>query len=205
MKPVVLVTRKLPERVEERLRRDYTPILNPDDALYSPDEIIERAPLSEERRAMIFANRIYRHFSEALAGSHEYAAIEKVCEAHESGRYDLVILDTPPAQNVESFLDAPHRVLEFLENETLHWLLRTTPEARGLSERLLQLGGGFLWRTLGSLAGGNPSAISPSSSSPFVASWTAFVSGRAGSARSSRRRRSPSCSSRRRRSPNGGR
>jgi len=43
MKPVVLVTRKLPERVEARLRRDYSPILNPDDALYSPDEIIERA------------------------------------------------------------------------------------------------------------------------------------------------------------------
>ena len=36
MKPVVLVTRKLPERVEERLRRDYTPILNPDDAPCSP-------------------------------------------------------------------------------------------------------------------------------------------------------------------------
>ena len=43
MKPVVLVTRKLPDRVEDRLRRDYTPKLNPDDALYSGDEIIERA------------------------------------------------------------------------------------------------------------------------------------------------------------------
>ena len=43
MKPVVLVTRKLPDAVEDRLRRDYTPILNPDDALYSSDEIIERA------------------------------------------------------------------------------------------------------------------------------------------------------------------
>ena len=43
MKPVVLVTRKLPARVEDRLRRDYTPILNPDDALYSADEIIQRA------------------------------------------------------------------------------------------------------------------------------------------------------------------
>ncbi len=43
MKPVVLVTRKLPDRVEDRLRRDYSPILNPDDALYSGDEIIERA------------------------------------------------------------------------------------------------------------------------------------------------------------------
>jgi lactate dehydrogenase-like 2-hydroxyacid dehydrogenase len=43
MKPVVLVTRKLPEAVEERLRRDYDPILNPDDALYSADEIVKRA------------------------------------------------------------------------------------------------------------------------------------------------------------------
>jgi lactate dehydrogenase-like 2-hydroxyacid dehydrogenase len=43
MKPVVLVTRKLPDAVEERLRRDYDPILNPQDTLYSSDEIIERA------------------------------------------------------------------------------------------------------------------------------------------------------------------
>lgn len=43
MKPVVLVTRKLPDSVEDRLRRDYTPILNPNDVLYSGDEIIERA------------------------------------------------------------------------------------------------------------------------------------------------------------------
>jgi lactate dehydrogenase-like 2-hydroxyacid dehydrogenase len=43
MKPVVLVTRKLPDAVEDRLRRDYDPILNPQDALYSSDEIIDRA------------------------------------------------------------------------------------------------------------------------------------------------------------------
>ena len=43
MKPVVLVTRKLPDAVEDRLRRDYDAILNPDDKLYSSDEIIERA------------------------------------------------------------------------------------------------------------------------------------------------------------------
>ncbi|MDH5556463.1 MAG: D-glycerate dehydrogenase [Alphaproteobacteria bacterium] len=39
-KPVVLVTRKLPEAVEDRLRRDYDPRLNPDDRLYSSDELI---------------------------------------------------------------------------------------------------------------------------------------------------------------------
>jgi lactate dehydrogenase-like 2-hydroxyacid dehydrogenase len=43
MKPVVLVTRKLPDSVEDRLRRDYTAILNPDDTLYTSEQIIERA------------------------------------------------------------------------------------------------------------------------------------------------------------------
>ena len=43
MKPVVLVTRKLPDAVEERLRRDYQPRLNPTDRLYSSDELIRGA------------------------------------------------------------------------------------------------------------------------------------------------------------------
>ncbi len=47
MKPVVLVTRKLPDAVEDRLRRDYDPILNPDDTLYSSDDIIERAKAAD--------------------------------------------------------------------------------------------------------------------------------------------------------------
>ena len=47
MKPVILVTRKLPDAVEDRIRRDYDPILNPDDVLYSSDEIIERAKGAE--------------------------------------------------------------------------------------------------------------------------------------------------------------
>jgi len=43
MKPVVLITRKLPAAVEERARRDYQARLNPDDHLYSSDALIESA------------------------------------------------------------------------------------------------------------------------------------------------------------------
>jgi lactate dehydrogenase-like 2-hydroxyacid dehydrogenase len=43
MKPVILVTRRLPDAVEARLRRDYDVRLNPEDVLYSPGELIERA------------------------------------------------------------------------------------------------------------------------------------------------------------------
>lgn len=42
-KPVVFVTRKLPEAVESRLSNDYDARLNPDDSLYSPEELIEKA------------------------------------------------------------------------------------------------------------------------------------------------------------------
>jgi lactate dehydrogenase-like 2-hydroxyacid dehydrogenase len=40
---VVLVTRKLPPAVETRLARDYDARLNPDDRLYSKEELVERA------------------------------------------------------------------------------------------------------------------------------------------------------------------
>ncbi len=42
-KPIVLVTRKLPQAVEDRLRRDYEPRFNDEDRLYSSDELIARA------------------------------------------------------------------------------------------------------------------------------------------------------------------
>ena len=43
VKPVVLVTRKLPPKVEDRLRHDYQARLNADDRLYSKDELIAQA------------------------------------------------------------------------------------------------------------------------------------------------------------------
>ena len=42
-KPVVLVTRKLPDAVEARLQRDYAPRLNAEDEVYSAEQIIALA------------------------------------------------------------------------------------------------------------------------------------------------------------------
>lgn len=42
-KPVVLVTRKLPDAVEARLARDYEALLNPTDALYERNDLLKRA------------------------------------------------------------------------------------------------------------------------------------------------------------------
>ena len=42
-KPVILVGRKLPDAVEARLARDYDAILNPNDTLYSADDLIAKS------------------------------------------------------------------------------------------------------------------------------------------------------------------
>ena len=46
-KPVVLVTRKLPAAVEKKLAANFTTILNPDDRLYSNDELLKLAATAD--------------------------------------------------------------------------------------------------------------------------------------------------------------
>ncbi len=46
-KPTVLVTRNLPDAVEERLKKDYNPRLNKSDERYTPEEIVALAQGAE--------------------------------------------------------------------------------------------------------------------------------------------------------------
>ena len=77
------------------------------------DALVERYAPSDEVRERILANRFYQHLSESFAGSQEYMAIEQLAELHASGRYDLIVVDTPPTRHALDFLDAPqaHRRL----------------------------------------------------------------------------------------------
>jgi anion-transporting ArsA/GET3 family ATPase len=76
-----------------------------------------------ERAERIFANPFYRHVSSTLAGTQEYMAMEKLWELHEEGRWELIVLDTPPTRSALDFLDAPKRVTDFLEGRFLRLLL----------------------------------------------------------------------------------
>lgn len=45
--------------------------------------------------------------------------MEKLYELHESGRYDVLVLDTPPTRNALDFLDAPGRLSRFIDSRSL--------------------------------------------------------------------------------------
>ncbi len=102
------------------------------------DGLIERFSPSEEIRRQILDNPIYQHASGALSGSGEYAAMEKVLEMSESGDFDLVVVDTPPAQHVLEFLDAPRRLVEFLDSRLVKLLVHPAMAAGRWSVRLFQ-------------------------------------------------------------------
>ncbi|MEO0814800.1 MAG: ArsA-related P-loop ATPase, partial [Myxococcota bacterium] len=117
------------------------------------DRLVERFAPDSQRREAILRNQIYEHFSTALAGSLEYAAVERLYEVYSSGRYDLIVLDTPPSRNALDFLDAPSRITDFLEQESLQWLVKPYSAAGRFSVKLLDLGSSFIMKTLGRLAG----------------------------------------------------
>jgi len=89
------------------------------DAKLTFDELIERDAPDVETRDAVLANPIYRQLSNAVAGSQEYMAMEKLYELHESGRYDVLVLDTPPTRNALDFLDAPGRLSRFIDSRSL--------------------------------------------------------------------------------------
>ena len=78
---------------------------------------------SRDRAEKIFANPFYQHISSTLAGTQEYMAMEKLWELHEEGRWELIVLDTPPTRSALDFLDAPKKVTDFLEGRFLRLLL----------------------------------------------------------------------------------
>jgi anion-transporting ArsA/GET3 family ATPase len=90
------------------------------------DDLIDSVAPTPERAADIKENRIYRQLSTAVAGSQEFTAVSKLYELSESGCFDLIVLDTPPARNALDFFDAPERLEAFLEGGALKALLRPT-------------------------------------------------------------------------------
>jgi anion-transporting ArsA/GET3 family ATPase len=71
------------------------------------------------RAQAILDNRIYRHLSEMVAGMQEYTAAEALYTLSTEGKYDIVVLDTPPSRNALEFLEAPRKLSMFLDERVI--------------------------------------------------------------------------------------
>jgi anion-transporting ArsA/GET3 family ATPase len=120
------------------------------DARATFDEIVQRTAPSPATAQRILANRYYQFASSRLGGVHEYMAMERLLELSLSGRYDTVVLDTPPTRHALDFLRAPERMATLMDEGVLRWLVMP---ATASGWRALELGSevvaGVLKRLLG--------------------------------------------------------
>src|SRR4051794_28862461 len=119
------------------------------DAKRTFDELVERHAPDEETRDRILQNRVYQEISNAMAGSQEYMAMEKVYELHQEARYDLLVLDTPPTRHALDFIEAPERMTRFIEGKSLQFFLK--PGRFGV--KVLGRSGGILFSALKRITG----------------------------------------------------
>jgi anion-transporting ArsA/GET3 family ATPase len=119
------------------------------DAKATFDELVRRHAPDAETRDRILSNRIYQQLSAALAGSQEYMAMEKLFELHAEDRYDLLVLDTPPSRNALDFLEAPRRLMQFIEGRALQVFMRPT----GLGMKVFGRGTSMMFSVLRRLTG----------------------------------------------------
>lgn len=80
---------------------------------HAPDTNVETA---------ILGNPLYENVTGRFVQSHEYIAMERLHELHTSGRYDLIVVDTPPSRDAIDFLEAPSRMADFFSSRLLRWL-----------------------------------------------------------------------------------
>lgn len=86
------------------------------------DDLVRRHAATPGARDRVLSNRFYQQISRHLAGTHEVMAMEALLGVADD--FDLIVLDTPPASSALAFLDAPRRVLDFVDGRVLRYFLK---------------------------------------------------------------------------------
>jgi anion-transporting ArsA/GET3 family ATPase len=110
------------------------------DARLTFDRLVERYAPDEDARQRILHNRFYHHLAGQLAGILEYMAVERLFEVASEGRYGRVVLDTPPTRQALDFLEAPRRIVSFLDSGALKIALRPWFDGAGRLRPARRLG-----------------------------------------------------------------
>jgi anion-transporting ArsA/GET3 family ATPase len=76
-------------------------------------------------------------------------AMEKLFEIQQEGRYDFLVLDTPPSRDALDFLDAPKRLTQFIEGRGMAMFMKPTGFATRVVGRGSSMAFGVLKRITG--------------------------------------------------------
>lgn len=106
----------------------------------------------KEMRKKFESSNLFEVIAGNFGGAHDYLAMEKLYKLHESGDYDLLVLDTPPARHTLDFLDAPDLIAKFFDDRIFSWFL-VEAQSSGIAERMRAKGARLALSVLEKLTG----------------------------------------------------
>lgn len=116
------------------------------------DDFIRKAAEHTAAAEKLLNNRLYQELSTSLSGSQEFTSLEKLRELVMSDEYDLVVVDTPPADHAIEFLTAPDRLAALFDEGVASWF-RTPLSQQGFLKRIIRKGANQVLRALELLTG----------------------------------------------------
>jgi len=108
-------------------------ILNP---RYVLEQVMGQA-LPPDKGKILRSTLLYREMSQMIHGLQEYTAYEWVTRMLTENRYDLIVLDTPPAFHAKEFFNAPDKIRNLMESRVFQIFM---PKKTGLFQSMLSLG-----------------------------------------------------------------
>lgn len=104
------------------------------------DDFVREASPTAEAAEVLLGNLLYRKLSMGLQGSQEFTSLQCFYAAYQSKKFDLIIVDTPPAQHAIDFLQAPSRLAKLFDERILRWFVAEKQAKPSLLRRAIQSG-----------------------------------------------------------------
>jgi anion-transporting ArsA/GET3 family ATPase len=117
------------------------------------DDMVRRFAPNPKIAGKIFDNSIYKEVSSNLGGPLEYMALAKLESMLSQGRYDLIVLDTPPDTHALDFLARPNILHGFIENGVMSWMIKPFHLAQKLGAGAIFKAGGKVMAGISSITG----------------------------------------------------
>ncbi len=87
------------------------------------EQLVADLGFDAEGAERVKSNPIFRIFAKEFSGTNEYMAMQRLYSLHLHGKYDCIILDTPPSRNTLDFLEAPKLLARFYDDKIFQWLI----------------------------------------------------------------------------------
>jgi len=119
------------------------------------DAIIKRFVTDAATRQKIFDNPFYKSLTAEFAGSEAFAALQRLYDLHQTGAFELEVVDTPPASHSFEFLQTPAKMIRLLDSRTARWLFTPSLSAGRIAMKVASEAARFVVREIERFAGSN--------------------------------------------------